>query len=173
MSLRREILFQFIQFNIGEKRRTVARRILLVVHNCWLNGMANIYLHNNLEIFSKTNHGHEQNGRKKSLFEEDSTADSIGDPDISLPEIDNPEKNSMPETKTPHSSGIVGPICLRPRSHIDSIEEEDEDIIFEEDGKVEDESSKQGNSKINGIEDKPTDTNITTEKESAPKKDYR
>lgn len=121
--------------------------------------MANIYLHNNLEIFSKTNHGHEENGRKKSLFEEDSTVDSIGDADISLPEIDNRE--------------IVGPICIRPRSHIDSIEEEDEDIIFEEDGKVEDEASKQGNSKINGIVDKLTEANITTEKESTPKKDYR
>ena len=135
--------------------------------------MANIYLHNNLEIFSKTNHGHEQNGRKKSLFEEDSTADSIGDADISRPEFDIPEKDSISDIKTPHSPMIVGPICLRPRSHIDSIEEEDEDIIFEEDGKVEDEASKQGNSKIKGIEDKPTDTNITTEKESTPKKDYR
>ena len=121
--------------------------------------MANIYLHNNLEIFSKTNHGHEQNERKKSLFEEESTTDSIGDPDISLPEIDNRE--------------IVGPICLRPRSHIDSIEEEDEDIIFEEDGKVEDEAGKQETPSINGIEDKKIDTNITKEKESTPKKDYR
>ena len=135
--------------------------------------MANIYLHNNLEIFSKTNHGHEQNGRKKSLFEEDSTADSIGDPDIALPEIDDPERNSMPETKTPHSSGIVGPICLRPRSHIDSIEEEDEDIIFEEDGKVEEEDSKQEKPNINGIEDEKIYKNITKEKESTPKKDYR
>ena len=53
----------------GENIGRMCRRILLVIHNCWLNGMANIFLHNSLDIFTKDNHGDSRGKLQKNQYQ--------------------------------------------------------------------------------------------------------
>lgn len=50
------------------------RQLLLVVHNCLLNGLANIYIHNNLEIFVR----YDNDKKPAKLEEEKSRKKSVG-----------------------------------------------------------------------------------------------
>ena len=142
--------------NEGEKRRAYVRRIFLILHNCWLNGMANIYLHNNLEIFSKTNHGHDENEREKSVFDEESLSNSDMDLDI--------QNYSRSDIKLPASLGVSG---------VDSIKEEDEGMVIQEDLKTNDLESKHEKVNTNDNDEHPIEKMSCAQKKSKSKTEHR
>ena len=182
MNYRLQLCFNIFPFLKGEKKRTMIRRILLILHNCWLNGMANIYLHNNLEIFSKTHHGHGKNERKKSLFEEDSEADNFGILHDSNPEADDTPSQFETISTERNSMTKINPSVSSMMARIGSIEEENEDVVFQEEveeeknkPEVEEEKNKPEVENVTtaNSEVKPAESNSKTKTESSPNKDYR
>ena len=49
------------------------RQLMLVMHNCLINGLANLYIHNNLEIFVQYDENSQSRSRKKSIGYEEAT----------------------------------------------------------------------------------------------------
>ena len=64
---------------VGQSIGNMSRRILLVIHNCWLNGMANIFLHNSLDIFTKDSHSDDEGKIKNEKYQKESVSVKLND----------------------------------------------------------------------------------------------
>ena len=130
--------------------------------------MANTILHNNLEIFSKTNHGHYNIEREKSILNEGSSANSVENLDIRnyskfISERKGSAKNSKPDIKLSASLELSG---------VFRIKEENEGMAFEEDLGVYNHESKHEGVNTNDNDEHSIETNNCAQKQTKLKTDY-
>ena len=128
-----------------------------------------IYLHSNLDIFSKTNQGHDKNEREKSFFEDEILTNSVDELNLckyskSPSEGKDKVKNFKPVIKFSASLGA---------SEVVSIEEEDEEMTIKEGINTNDHESKHKIFNTNDDDDHSIEANSNAHIETKLKTDYR